>query len=499
MSSHSVKIGASFFAGAFKDYSNWQWAWVREIMQNCIDSPRCNKVDVQMNWGAQTNQTVVTVTNNGEPMTEDTLLNKFLALGESGKRFQDGATGGFGKAKEILCFAHQKWDIKTGSLRATGHGGDYDLAEQEHFHGTETTVWMGGDQVEPLIRWFNQFAQTAQWSGTLTVNGIVRETNLKKGSKRREFPWGVIYTNQSIPNTLVCRVNGIPMFTKWTAFKGTVIVELVGQSSDVLTSNRDGLKWNPSCELDQLIAEIQTNRTKAFQDKTKTTKVRFPGYKLAGLRQYGSETPGVSHEVEVGVGEPVKIPAYSMAVALSDLTPESRANLRAKPEESEEVQRFFRPEFFLKSDVEGVIPNRFMPDTFSANSMRLVSNWVNLLLELASLTGLDRKFAIGFIFSQDNLASCEKENGEWVVYVNPAILAMEPGKARQFKTRWKFSAAGNWELLATAVHEFAHLEGYMDHDEDYAVRITDLMTLVLQNRTRFSRHFSSTFSWPTGN
>ncbi len=160
------------------------------------------------------------------------------------------------------------------------------------------------------------------------------------------------------------------------------------------------------------------------------------------------------------------------------------------------VSEVFRPEFFIKSEIGGTIPARFIPDSFSSNSRRLVTNWISMLLELASLTNLSTPFSIGFIFNSDSIAEYEVENGERVVYINPAILKESAGQARQLLTRWKFDAPGNWELLATAIHEFVHLQGFGDHNEEYAERFTQLTSLVFANRTRFSRHFSAPDCWP---
>src|ERR1700676_1725123 len=99
MESRTVKIGNSFFAGAFRDYSNWLFAWTREILQNSIDAPGSDLIEVTIE--TIDGNTKVRVSNNGQPMSKEILCDKLLALGESGKTGQVGAVGGFGKAKEI--------------------------------------------------------------------------------------------------------------------------------------------------------------------------------------------------------------------------------------------------------------------------------------------------------------------------------------------------------------------------------------------------------------
>src|SRR5262249_9698442 len=116
----SVTIGPKFFKKAFNDYADKFWAFVREVMQNSIDcGSTWVRVDLRLTGDGGT---LVIVENNGEAMTRDTLVNKLLSLGESGKDFQAGAVGGFGKAKEILYFAHKHYQIESGLWVVEGSG-----------------------------------------------------------------------------------------------------------------------------------------------------------------------------------------------------------------------------------------------------------------------------------------------------------------------------------------------------------------------------------------
>jgi hypothetical protein len=162
----SFKIGREFFAKAKADYADWRWAWVREILQNSMDCSS-TRIDVVIQRKGQ--NTEVLVSNNGHPMTEHILVNKFLTLGGSAK---DGGVGGFGVAKQLIVACHLHWSIRTGALLAEGDGGDYQLTlGLDHLRGTTTTVLMEGDEVDRLVAMFERFAALAQWKGTLTVNG----------------------------------------------------------------------------------------------------------------------------------------------------------------------------------------------------------------------------------------------------------------------------------------------------------------------------------------
>src|SRR5262245_20842128 len=102
-----IKIGSEFFAKAKNDYEDWRWALIREFMQNSID---CGSDRIEISVIETNGSTILSVVNNGDPMTEDILVNKLLCLGGSGKNFQD-AVGGFGKAKELLYCCHAGYSI----------------------------------------------------------------------------------------------------------------------------------------------------------------------------------------------------------------------------------------------------------------------------------------------------------------------------------------------------------------------------------------------------
>ena len=147
-------------------------------------------------------------------------------------------------------------------------------------------------------------------------------------------------------------------------------------------------------------------------------------------------------------------------------------------------------EFVVKNDTGLVIPAYYLPENFGRYAQLLVQRWRDILVELARLLAHREPFAIGFYFSADMEAAHEKsQNYGHIVYINPIEVTHNPGGSRSFAKRWKFDAAGNWRLLATALHEFCHLEGYGPHNEEFACRLSDLTALVLQNLKRFGRTF----------
>ena len=64
----SIKISREFFAKAKADYSDWRWAWVREICQNSMD---CGSTRIDVIIQRQGANTQIAVSNDGHPMTEE--------------------------------------------------------------------------------------------------------------------------------------------------------------------------------------------------------------------------------------------------------------------------------------------------------------------------------------------------------------------------------------------------------------------------------------------
>ena len=103
---------------AFQTYTDWGVAWWREVFQNSVDAIHMRKEELWSNsvWdsfngriairyerGEGDQPTVVTVRDNGIGMSKLMLYRALLSFGGSGKGGSvRGATGGFGKAKELI-------------------------------------------------------------------------------------------------------------------------------------------------------------------------------------------------------------------------------------------------------------------------------------------------------------------------------------------------------------------------------------------------------------
>lgn len=481
---HHVTIGNAFFAKAFNDYANWRWALGRELGQNSID---CGSKTITVTIAPEGSNTRLIWANDGPPMTKDILVNKFLSIGESGKDFNDGAVGGFGKAKELIALAHLEYTIKTGPYTVKGSGGQYDLSEGEILNGTEFSVLIKGDESEQIANNTERFFRMSQWRGVATINGKVIEDRLLKGRGRKNLSFGRVYTNNEYENKLIVRIGGIPMFIKYASYDGTVVLELSGKSVDVLQSSRDHLKYEYSAELDEFLKDLITNKRKALKEEEVTiVQQRYPGYCFAG-KQPQPESNISQVSVESVANALKNKPAQHVTSALSE------GGMQVLVSQSSGLSQTMvearTPDFHIYNSTGLETPSWAIPDTFSTHAKTLLDRWIECLRLLANLTGNTSPFSVGFCVDEEFAGMHTYVDGQSVIYVKPCDIVKSVGKATVMKTKWKLSGDSIWDLVAVAIHEWCHHEGFSSHDERYAGRLTDLINIAMRERSEFAKIF----------
>ncbi len=510
----SVKIGPSFFANELKEYDNWHWAFIREAIQNSVDAKGSDRVGFEVSKDGD--DTIVAWANNGEPMSEDIIVNKLFSLGESGKRF-NGSVGGFGKAKILLYFTHTSYVINTGGLTVTGSGADYEVVgSDDQYYGTKSIVRISGDHVEQLKRQIRILASFMQWPGILIMNGEVLECNHNKGSRRRDLGFGVVYTNKSHSNKCVVRINGIPMFHQYCGHDRLVLVELVGASDTVLTASRDGLLYPYRGELSNFITELTVDKKSALKDRSRGPKyVQYRGSKLCHSNALNvvstvmapsesrsesrseppSESPSESPSelvaalagVSVAGDEQVNAPVVSGGFGDRSTVPGGCAPSYSGVGGTVKSVVTLGSNFILKNETDLKVPAYYDPGSgeFSTYSHKLVRIWGRIMLELHRLFDVEAEFSIGFVFDESSAAQCETGNFGLVYYLNPAdVVEQNSSNSKSFKKRFKLTDRD--KLIAIGAHEFVHALGYQMHCERYAAKFTDVIGTVMQYRNRFN-------------
>lgn len=484
-----VKIGREFFSKIKLDYADWRWALVREFLQNSFDAPGCRNVSVHVHHNGR--ETILQVANDGAPMTREILVNKLLTLGGSGKNFEGENTGGFGVAKSLLYYCHIGYTIVTGDHFVQGVGAEYRLSPAtEPFKGTQSIVTVEGEHGTELIAKVKRFARFAQWKGKLTLNGEALTCDLHKGKRRKDLGWGVVYTNQSFENTCLVRINGQPMFTSYTRYKGCVLIELVGKACDSLTSNRDALKYHYQSELADLLAALAVDKRSALREQRAEYK-RYMGEKAkneakkpkaseGGLAALGIDADAIKTMITKGLGGPK--PVRTEQIPQTATEGGGQAGISVVVETQEDVASVsIGPEFIIKNATGMKTPVWYVPgERFSQTSRELVTAWTAILLKLYQIHNISTEFSVGFVFDEESEAEYETGVYGEVYYINPTRLVEENGK-RRLEARFDSGWAARWELISTAAHEFVHGAFKLkEHDEDYAGRLTTVMTTVLR-------------------
>ena len=493
----SIAIPAEYFAKTAKrEYSNWRFALIREFFQNGYDAG-ATKIKIELLAACDT--IYMRVENNGEPMTEDVLVNKLLTMGGSNKDNANNV-GGFGKAKELCYFSHDWYTISTGNYIVTGKGGEYNITTTDNYvNGVVNEINIAGDASlhELLIDAVRAMINYSQMNCEIELHHNFGSTipviethkpQLHKGTPRREFAWGKIYSNKSYTNKVIVRVNGVCMFTTWTGYDGCIIIELTGKSTDLLTSNRDSLQEVYRREYESFIGEISVNSS--VLRKPVKTYTRY-----AGNRQLVSPT---QKQPEI----PETLTAESLAAFLN-----ADAEMLVDQNAAETVQTLLKPrleatlansnpsqlsmEFIVKNETDLTIPEYMMPHSskFSKYARTLAKYWANVLVEVHKLLNVGGNFAVGFVVSEDCRAQyeCHKDYGV-IYYLNPLeVVKQKNSKSRSLKTRLKLTDKD--DIIASAVHEVVHGMGYESHNESYATKLTDSFAVILKNRNQLMKCF----------
>lgn len=482
--SSAIRIGSEFFAKAFADYADKWWSLIREFWQNGAD---CGSNQIAFEIEEGDDHTVLTVSNDGEPMSREILTGKLLSLGSSGKDFV-GTVGGFGRGKELLYWVHRSYSIRTGEFLVEGSGAGYNLAEgQPPLHGTTSRIVIEGRVRQDLMRATRLFASFAQWKGTVLLDGERLSADLQKGAFRRELGFARVYSNRTHPNRLVVRIGGIPMFHERIDLDRCIVVELTGTSGERLTSNRDGLRAPYRWQLTDFITELSVDKRSALKARQATYR-HYAGHKIEHVVQAVNLAELIggawndAEAMEPPAGKPDLAADAIYLAAGRGVEAAAKAEISAVS---------LGTEFLIKNDCGMEIPRYFLPEggEFSGYSRKLVRMWGLVLLELHRLLKQSASFAIGFIFSED--AEAEHERGDYgqCYFINPAVVVKQQGTgSRSFRKRFRLNE--RHRILAIAVHEFVHgAYGLQRHDEDFAARQTLVTGVVMANLRRFNRCF----------
>lgn len=513
----TIGVNAHMYSTVLKEYEDWPEKWWREVVQNAVDSGT-DRIDLTCEELAEDGSVLVSCRDYGKGMDQETLLGKFLMLGGTSKVDASGATGGFGKAKELIILPWLNWMVSSRDLEIFGIGMKHSKPKVvTPIQGTMIRVAMPADQhtTEAAAVAFIKKCNLPQVK--FRVNGKIVKADLSPDRRVEDLgaDKGVIYHNpadrMSSPQILV-RTNGLYSFGIGisSSVPGTVIFELTGKSTDHLTANRDGFRGSLRWEIERFVSKIAADTKSALRNKAGAMRTVFKGTEgqfkpdLANLR---SE---VLREVEFKKGKG-KLKAQELDKIIEVINQADEALKHARPgswvedktsdqyrvdaetaraalasldmsgpthAENALKQLAWAPDFYIineKPDAQSwenpeiwKVPKRFLPEHMPPGLRRLARLWAELCRLVLIQLGSGHEYGVGWIFSEGAGAAYTRDQGTDWLLLNPfAGASMRKGKLRGT------SESDLDELYALAIHECTHLaDGVDKHDEAFSTALT---------------------------
>lgn len=253
----NVVVPKEFFKKEILEYTDWRGALIREVFQNSFDANANNLYINIDDEGAS-------FEDDGKGMTSEVIKDGFLTL--SGSIKEEGSVGGFGKAKVLICFAHNRYEIHTKDNYVTGEGGSYNLKKtQDYKNGTKISIWWEGDESISLwkgvVRRFVSILRTKRNVNVFFNNELFETPKEKPLRYSLDTEIGKVQFDletELLSHRFIVYSKGIPMFYQ-SLYRGSSTGKFLqgelhfNKSHESLTANRDGLKYEHSKQLSRVI------------------------------------------------------------------------------------------------------------------------------------------------------------------------------------------------------------------------------------------------------
>ncbi len=487
-----VQVPKDFFVKERRMYSQWQFAFWRELFQNAIDA---GSTQIQIKLSSQDNVISVVFDDNGHGMTREILESVYFCLGASSK--SGGTVGGFGRARIITCFSMKSYKIATQNNLVVGDGAYYEIHKNpEYKKGCRLDIEMQDEDIENLKTNLNLYLGMSQLDCDVTINderwrlwSHRRQMTRRLSLNNQEF--ASVYVNKSAKNSRVLvRVNGTVMFYRMNRSLVQVIIEIdADKSREVLTANRDGMQSSYANVLDDFLSELAVDTTSALKPRyrSKSETIRCNGFIISAKKKDSANTKNNTNET-------VAVPSVLVPENLEVLKELQRAVESSQNKISDE-----HTESTISSTLDD-LPDIYLIDESTNPEVRKVidsynpKNWgvvqtatgsyrkggnIRKLLNLwkiacqQSIEALRKakpdfvetlNWSIGWIFTEDAYARCQSVDDGFVFLLNP----VDEKGCLLYSVRDKESFK---KILAFAKHEVAHIV-HTYHDESYARLLT---------------------------
>lgn len=479
-----VTIGPKYFQNEKRAYSNWKSALLRELCQNGTDSRGCSKIEIEAS-----DDGVIVFTDNGCGMDRDTIVNVFMNIGETTK--SDGDVGGFGIARNLICFAQKRYVIRTHNLLIEGSGASYTITETPEFRkGCQFQIETG----ESNTSWSHHITRLLERSNIpqqVEFVGNPVPAKPHRGRFVRTLSFGEVYHNKSGERGIHVRVNGVWMHSHAMpdGIAGTIFVEIdPAKSKAVLTSNRDSLQWKEDREMNAFLTELATETIGALKTRKRSfAKVTQPGNLFSCRRPVVDRKETIPHSESSAAS----FHAMTMGINHGDIVSKQDVKqveiIPSSEWELETIDPIISCSAIFNNSEDPkitAIAKKFLPELLTPESTRykLLATWsvmcqyvARQYVEMQELDSLD--YGIGWIFDEPTLNAA---------LVNERYICINPIDS---EGRIKYSINKKTDLFAMltlAIHEMCHfVTAY--HNETFAAVMTKLSMRVFPMHSKIFR------------
>jgi len=473
MEKGAIKIPSGYYKEEVKKvYGDWQKALGREALQNAIDSGAKN-----CSISFDKTERTITVEDDGCGMSKKTILDVFLALGESYKPLEN-STGAFGEAKKLILLAHKKYEIHTQCWLVCGADSDYTISEQDWLDGTLIKIWVQDDEDFPTIQSkFTRVVGEMETDCAITIDGVVAVCDYPKGELRKTLDIGSIYINEDLKPSgyAKVRIGGIWMFDWYIGSDiPAVTLELGHNSIDCLTSNRDSLKYGHSDDASKFFHRLAADRQSALHPDKEEITLRTQGEDGEQIHVSDEDMEFMDARFNTATNQEF-LSAFAKFVVMNngDLD-EKLSKLRVEGTDRYDYQRLryfgFRWDTVHKFEKGKEEQAKMFLDGSRMNAQRaktLLTMWGESVKQVMLDTKIYKSFTIGFNWNDNQQAQLGNANNELHFFLNPKVLDEYPLTSKKKLAR---------KLKMLAMHEVSHINRKY-HDEYFMEemeRITEM-------------------------
>lgn len=301
---------AVFKQRVFNQYNNWSLALARELIQNSYDA-KAKALSLIAEDGG------FTAIDNGKGMTRREFQDFYLKLGGSSKTGGADSTGAFGAAKELVSLCWQDWSVASHDYTVTGQGAGniamHDSSSQDKgcvFAAVDSDIQ--GFNLRDSARLIAAMSHLPGFELSVGPSDDSLEVALQGRSLRsnqlyKQYTFGDLYVVKSgykaneESGFIYIRTKGLYTTKVWGGGDYVYYLNVTGPSPEVLTENREGLRYSVQDRVVQDVRALIAKPTRVEQVSHCTVELhgvvgRSDGLAPAALTGTGGTGTFESHE-----------------------------------------------------------------------------------------------------------------------------------------------------------------------------------------------------------